>query len=92
MFAQWGREYGPLFSLRKGSTVFVIICGQQVRNIEISINVVANCLAQAAIDIMEKENAYTSDRPRNITAGEILSGNMRLLLVGHGDRFRRLRK
>ncbi|KAL5527311.1 hypothetical protein ACEPAG_6102 [Sanghuangporus baumii] len=75
VFAQWGKEYGPLFSLRKGNTIFVIICGQQ-----------------AAIDIMEKQGAFLVDRPRSIAAGEILSGDKRILIVRHGDRFRKLRK
>ena len=47
---------------------------------------------QAAIDIMEKENASLVDRPRAIAAGEILSGDKRILLVGQGERWRKLRK
>ena len=47
---------------------------------------------QAAIDIMEKQNAHLVDRPHNISAGEVLSGNNRILLVGAGEQFRRLRK
>ena len=41
---------------------------------------------------MEKENAYLVDRPRNIAAGEIMSGDKRILLIRHGERFRKLRK
>ncbi|PAV20692.1 cytochrome P450 [Pyrrhoderma noxium] len=74
-FAEMSKEYGPVFSLRRGSSIIVVICGQQ-----------------AAIDIMEKENAYLVDRPRNIAAGEILSGDKRILLIRHGERFRKLRK
>lgn len=47
---------------------------------------------QAAIDIMEKENASLVDRPRTIAAGEIFSGDKRILLVGQGERWRKLRK
>lgn len=50
------------------------------------------CGQQAAIDIMEKENAYLVDRPRVIAAGEVMSGDKRILLVRHGERFRKLRK
>jgi hypothetical protein len=47
---------------------------------------------QAAVDIMEKEGASLVDRPRNISAGEILSGGMRVLLTRYGDRFRKMRR
>lgn len=49
-------------------------------------------LFQAAIDIMEKENAFLVDRPPSIAVGEIGSGGMRLVLMGQGERFRKLRK
>ena len=45
-----------------------------------------------AVEIMEKEGAATMDRPRQIAAGETLSGGMRLLLTPAGERFRKLRK
>ncbi|KZP30921.1 hypothetical protein FIBSPDRAFT_725122, partial [Athelia psychrophila] len=45
-----------------------------------------------AVDIMEKEGASLADRPKNIAAGEVLSGGMRTLLVPAGTRFRKLRK
>ncbi|KAF9527924.1 cytochrome P450 [Crepidotus variabilis] len=47
---------------------------------------------QAAIDIMEKEGAATVDRPRNISAGETLSGGMRVLLTPAGERFKKMRR
>ncbi|TFK33151.1 cytochrome P450 [Crucibulum laeve] len=47
---------------------------------------------QAAIDIMEKEGAATVDRPLSISAGETLSGGMRVLLTPAGDRFRKMRR
>lgn len=47
---------------------------------------------QAAIDIMEKEGASLADRPRNISAGEVLSGGMRMLLTPAGERFKRMRR
>ncbi|KAH8113419.1 cytochrome P450 [Phellopilus nigrolimitatus] len=75
IFAKWAKEYGPVISLRRGGTIFIIICGQQ-----------------AAIDILEKENASLVDRPRSISAGETMSGDKRILLIGQGERFRKLRK
>ena len=47
---------------------------------------------QAAIDIMEKEGAYLADRPQNISAGETLSGGMRVLLTPAGERFKKMRR
>ncbi|KAF8639385.1 hypothetical protein AX17_001541 [Amanita inopinata Kibby_2008] len=47
---------------------------------------------QAAVDIMEKEGAALVDRPRSISAGETLSGGMRLLLTPAGERFKKMRR
>ncbi|KAF9449630.1 cytochrome P450 [Macrolepiota fuliginosa MF-IS2] len=47
---------------------------------------------QAAIDIMEREGASTVDRPINISAGETLSGGMRVLLTPAGERFKKMRR
>lgn len=47
---------------------------------------------QAAIDIMEKEGAALVDRPVSISAGETLSGGMRVLLTPAGERFKKLRR
>ncbi|KAH6903412.1 cytochrome P450 [Coprinopsis sp. MPI-PUGE-AT-0042] len=47
---------------------------------------------QAAMDIMEKEGAALADRPRNVSAGEVLSGGMRTLLTPAGDRFKKMRR
>ena len=47
---------------------------------------------QAAMDIMEKEGSGTADRPRNIAAGETLSGGMRLLTTPIGERFKKMRR
>jgi len=47
---------------------------------------------QAAIDIMEKEGAATVDRPTSISAGETLSGGMRVLLTPAGERFKKMRR
>lgn len=41
---------------------------------------------------MEKENASLVDRPDSIAAGKIMSGDKRILLIGQGERFRKLRK
>ncbi|OCH89087.1 cytochrome P450 [Obba rivulosa] len=47
---------------------------------------------QAAQEIMTKHSLDLADRPRTIAAGEVMSGNMRILLVGAGERMRKLRK
>jgi len=47
---------------------------------------------QAANEIMEKEGAALVDRPHNISAGETLSGGMRVLLTPAGDRFKKMRR
>lgn len=41
---------------------------------------------------MEKEGGSLVDRPRSISAGETLSGGMRMLITGAGDRFKKLRR
>ncbi|KAJ7512026.1 cytochrome P450 [Mycena galericulata] len=46
----------------------------------------------AAVEIMEKEGASLADRPVSIAAGDTLSGGMRTLLIGNGERLRKLRK
>ncbi|KAJ7217488.1 cytochrome P450 [Mycena haematopus] len=46
----------------------------------------------AAVEIMEKEGASVADRPSSIAAGDTLSGGMRTLLIGTGERLRKLRK
>ena len=63
---------------------------------------------KAANDIMERMSGTTSDRPRSVVAGETMSGksrheihcirlmrrtgNMRILLIGYNDTWRKLRK
>lgn len=47
---------------------------------------------QAVSDIMEKEGAYLVDRPLSISAGETLSGGMRVLLTPAGNRIRKMRR
>lgn len=47
---------------------------------------------EAAVEILEKEGIHSADRPRTVAAGEMMSGNMRILLIGVGNRFRKLRK
>ncbi|EGN94605.1 hypothetical protein SERLA73DRAFT_62286 [Serpula lacrymans var. lacrymans S7.3] len=74
-FARWTEEYGPVFSLRRGTQVYVII-GRH----------------QAAVDIMEKEGASLADRPRSVSAGETLSGGMRVLTVRFGPTLKKLRR
>ncbi|KAH7919526.1 cytochrome P450 [Leucogyrophana mollusca] len=74
-FAKWTKTYGPVFSLKQGPRVWIII-GRY----------------QAVMDIMEKEGASLVDRPRSISAAETLSGGMRVVVEGAGDRLRRLRR
>ena len=47
---------------------------------------------QAAVDIMEREGAALLDRPLSISAGETLSGGMRVLLTPAGERFKKMRR
>ncbi|KAI9461381.1 cytochrome P450 [Boletus coccyginus] len=68
-------EYGPVFTLRQGTRIFIII-GRH----------------RAALEIMEKQGASLADRPRSIAAAETLSGGMRVVVEGTGDRLRRLRR
>lgn len=75
-FEEWTQEYGALFSLRQGFNTTIIVIGR----------------LQAAIDIMEKEGAVTVDRPVSISAGETLSGGMRVLLTPAGERFKKMRR
>lgn len=74
-FARWTEQYGPVFSLKQGRRVFVVI-GRH----------------QAAVDIMEKEGANLADRPRSIAVQETLSDGLRMILVGSGERLRRMRR
>ncbi|KAF8549251.1 cytochrome P450 [Imleria badia] len=46
----------------------------------------------AAIEIMEKEGSAFVDRPRSVAAGELVSRDMRFLLLRSGERFRQYRK
>lgn len=46
----------------------------------------------ATAEILEQEGRFTAGRPRWVAAQEILSTNLRLLLEGDTDRFRRLRR
>ncbi|KAJ7336344.1 cytochrome P450 [Mycena albidolilacea] len=46
----------------------------------------------ATVEIMEKEGGSVADRPSSIAAGDTLSGGMRTLLIGSGERLRKLRK
>ncbi|TRM58193.1 cytochrome P450 [Schizophyllum amplum] len=69
--------YGPIFSFRQGPFSPVsVVIGRM----------------KPAVEVMEKEGAGTMDRPRQIAAGETLSGGMRMLLTPAGDRFKKLRR
>ncbi|KAG2024042.1 cytochrome P450 [Coprinopsis cinerea AmutBmut pab1-1] len=47
---------------------------------------------QPAMEVMEKEGAALVDRPLSISAGETLSGGMRVLLTPAGERFKKMRR
>jgi hypothetical protein len=44
------------------------------------------------MEIMEKEGGSLVDRPIVISAGDTLSGGMRILLARAGNRFRKMRR
>lgn len=48
--------------------------------------------AQAAWDLLDKRSDIYSSRPRFVVAGEILSANMRGLMLPYGDEWRKWRK
>lgn len=48
--------------------------------------------ASSAHQIMEKQSAFSSDRPRQIMAGELISDNRRMLILPYGQRWRTYRK
>ncbi|KAF9222630.1 cytochrome P450 [Gyrodon lividus] len=75
--ASWIDEYGPLISLRTGTTKYVIIGRHK---------------ASAAIEIMEKQGGLLVDRPRFVAAGELLGGGLRILLTPSGERLRKMRR
>jgi hypothetical protein len=47
--------------------------------------------SRSAQELLEKHAGATADRPHSI-AGNIMSGRMRILLIGYGDHWRKLRK
>ncbi|KAF9245020.1 cytochrome P450 [Melanogaster broomeanus] len=66
MVASWIQEYGPVISLRTGTTKYVIIGHHKAA-------------IQAAIEIMEKQGSLLAERPRWVAAGELLGGSLRIL-------------
>jgi cytochrome P450 len=93
---EWTKEYGPVFSYRQGPRIFVVIGRQQVRLLHplpsSSQLTYRPGGIKAATDILEKHGAALTDRPRAVAAGETVSGGMRILLVGAGAHWRRLRR
>ncbi|KAM5536851.1 hypothetical protein V8D89_009569 [Ganoderma adspersum] len=77
-FAEWNKQYGPVVSLHLGNTPWAdrLVLGT----------------AQAAWDLLEKRSDIYSSRPRCVVGGEILSGNMRGLMLPNGEAWRRWRK
>ncbi|KAF9245019.1 cytochrome P450 [Melanogaster broomeanus] len=63
--ASWIQEYGPIISLRTGTTKYVVIGHHKAAS-------------QAAIEIMEKQGSLLAERPRWVAAGELLGGGLRM--------------
>ncbi|KAM0753441.1 cytochrome P450 [Meredithblackwellia eburnea MCA 4105] len=75
-FERLTHQYGPVCTVWLGRNPLVIVGTYE-----------------AAQEILEKQSNITSDRPtQTIMAGQIMSGDKRILLVGYGERWRRLRK
>jgi len=70
----------------------VIIGRYKVSRSTLSVISRLNVLLQAAVDIMEKQGASVADRPRHVTAGEMLSGGLSIGFTRAGERFRRMRR
>lgn len=86
-----------MFTLRRGNSITLVVGSYQVCNIPGMLCLhwwLLTCVkpTQAALEIMEKEGSSLVDRPRSISAGDTLSGGMRILLVGAGSQFRKLRR
>lgn len=47
---------------------------------------------QAAVDILVKHSAETTDRPRAIAASEMLSQGFRILMTPAGERLKKYRR
>ncbi|KAJ3487189.1 hypothetical protein NLI96_g3712 [Meripilus lineatus] len=71
-FYEFGKRYSPVFSLKMGKELFIIITGYK-----------------DALDILQKQGVDVEDRPRYVSAGEIASGQMRVVFLDHGERLRR---
>ncbi|EIW78754.1 hypothetical protein CONPUDRAFT_128357 [Coniophora puteana RWD-64-598 SS2] len=76
LFAKWTEEYGPVFALRRGWRDVYVVIGRW----------------KAAQEIMEREGGALADRPSHVAAGEVLSGGMRIVTMGSGERLVRLRR
>jgi len=63
-------------TIRLGPSKLLFVCGT----------------ASSANAILEKNAGLTANRPRQIMAGELMSGNKRMLILPHGDRWRTFRK
>ncbi|KAK7047264.1 hypothetical protein VNI00_006495 [Paramarasmius palmivorus] len=93
-FEEWTQQYGPIFSLRRGGTNFIVIGRYEVEYCarSCSPDVERADIVQAAMEIMEKEGASLADRPRSIAVQETLCRNMRLLMMRAGERFKKTRR
>lgn len=69
-------QYGDLITLRFANGQLLFVCGN----------------ATTAESLLVKQSSQSTDRPRLIMAGEIMSGNKRILTMGHTERWRMYRK
>ncbi|KII91472.1 hypothetical protein PLICRDRAFT_696507 [Plicaturopsis crispa FD-325 SS-3] len=79
-FERWNQQYGKA---RAGPVVSLFLGRTPV---------IVLGTAQAAWDLLEKRSDIYSSRPRFVMAGEILSDNMRGLMLPNNDQWRRWRK
>lgn len=88
----WTATYGGLYELQLGlSLPFSLPFGLGLGALARGRTFVAGTPASAHY-LLEAHAAISADRPRNIMAGELVSGNMRSLFMHHGKRWRTFRK
>lgn len=73
---EYSDEYGELITVPMSNGKFLFVCAT----------------ATSASALLNKESGSTSDRPRQIMAGDLMSGGKRMLILGYNDRWRMYRK
>lgn len=91
VFHDYSQRYGPVFSIKNGNRIVVVIAGYKVI-IDSPLQIGRELTpAQAAVEIMQKRGADLADRPQSVSA-QMISGNLRLLIIGAGERMKRFRR